>query len=98
MKRNLTFSCKDHHDEFDCPDSLIRYIPKFDEYGIIIRDGGTSTIGIFFCPWCGIKLPESKRDLWFDTLEELGFDDPSEQAIPVQYESSEWYKEKHEKN
>ncbi|MGG1677776.1 DUF6980 family protein [Neobacillus sp. NRS-1170] len=19
-----------------------------------------------FCPWCGTKLPMSKRDLWFD--------------------------------
>ncbi|WP_435367755.1 DUF6980 family protein [Metabacillus litoralis] len=24
-------------------------------------------------PWCDSKLPESKRDLWFDTFEELGF-------------------------
>jgi hypothetical protein len=94
MEKNLTFSCEVHRDEFDCPDSLISYTPKFDEYRLIIHDGGTSSIGICFCPWCGVKLPESKRDLWFDTLEQLGFDSPSQQRIPIEFESSEWYEEK----
>ena len=94
METNLTFTCKVHRDEFDCPDSLISYTPKFGEYGLIIHDGGTGSIGIGYCPWCGGKLPESKRDLWFDTLEQLGFDSPSEQAIPTEFESSEWYEEK----
>lgn len=43
------------------PDVLIVYIPKFDEYGIIIHDGGESSKGIEFCPWCGDKLPTQKE-------------------------------------
>ena len=31
-------------------------------YGLIIHDGGTSAVTIQFCPWCGSKLPASKRD------------------------------------
>jgi hypothetical protein len=37
------------------------YFNKFDEYGIPIHDGGTSCIIIKYCPWCGKKLPKSKR-------------------------------------
>ncbi|YCA17088.1 hypothetical protein M1D72_05965 [Vibrio sp. AK197] len=46
---------------------------------------------INYCPWCGVKLPESKRDLWFDTLEKLGFDDPTEQDIPEEFNTGKWY-------
>ena len=87
-----TLSCDQHDDEFDCPDVLISYSDVFDEYGLIIRDGGRAISAINYCPYCGTRLPESKRDLWFDTLEEMGFDDPSEQDIPKEFKSGEWYR------
>lgn len=68
------------------------YNAKFDEYGIIIHDGGASFSEIKFCPYCGSSLPQSKRDLWFDTLEKLGYDDPFDQDIPEDFESNRWYK------
>ncbi len=92
MNQRLTLECEEHNSEFECPDVLVNYIPKFDEYGLIIHDGGSSFIEISFCPWCGSKLPESKRDLWFEELEKLGFDNPSEQNIPVEFLSSKWFK------
>jgi hypothetical protein len=49
--------------------AAIRYVPEFDEYGIPVLDGGTSYIALNFCPWCGAKLPASKRDEYFDKLE-----------------------------
>nr|WP_315363600.1 hypothetical protein [Cytobacillus firmus] len=94
MTHQVNFKCKQHPNQFDCPDSLIDYSEKFDEYGLIIHDGGASSISIYYCPWCGNKLPESKRDLWFDTLEELGFDDPIEQRIPYEFMTDKWYKGK----
>ncbi|WP_413465548.1 DUF6980 family protein [Paenibacillus polymyxa] len=42
-----------------------------------------------FCPWCGSKLPNSKRDLWFDTL--VSYNDPAEQDIPEEFKSDKWY-------
>lgn len=51
----------DSSDEVDNPDVIIKYSSKFDEYGIPIYDGGTSYILIHYCPWCGTKLPKSKR-------------------------------------
>ncbi|MEG0238462.1 MAG: hypothetical protein RR628_02490 [Clostridium sp.] len=81
-----------HEDGFDQPDTLIYYDEKFDEFGIIIHDGGMSYVDINFCPWCGQKLPESKRDRWFDELEQLGYDSPFDTDIPVEYKSNKWYK------
>lgn len=63
----------------------------YDEYGIIIHDGGGSSIIIDYCSWCGIKLPESKCDQWFDEMEKLGYDSPLTQDIPEKYLTDEWY-------
>ncbi|MCZ4282447.1 hypothetical protein O4H49_16795 [Kiloniella laminariae] len=90
MTKRILLDCQTHHDPFECPDVLINYIERFEEYGIIIHDGGSSSISICYCPWCGTKLPSSKRDLWFDTLENMGFDDPGEQDIPEQFNSNKW--------
>lgn len=91
MTDRVNYVCKQHEYPFECPDNLIFYSPKFDEYGIIVHDGGSSFIEISFCPWCGTKLPMSKRDLWFDTLEKLGYDEPFEQDIPEEFNSDKWY-------
>ena len=77
-------------------DKTIYYSSRFDEYGIPIRDGergcATSYILINNCPWCGKKLPESKRNAWFDALEELGFDSPLDEDIPEKFKTAEWWK------
>ncbi len=92
MEEKLNYKCPDHEDAFECPDILIKYEAMFDEYGIIIHDGGTSVIGINFCPWCGAKLPESKRNLWFEELEKLGYKDPWDQNIPEKFKTDAWYR------
>lgn len=90
------FTRKDNGDDasiYQNPDILIAYIPKFNEYGIIIHDGGESSIQINYCPWCGAKLPNSKRDLWFDELEKLGIYDFNDEDIPKKYKSDVWWRE-----
>jgi hypothetical protein len=62
MAENLSVKCDIHVDEYECPDCLIAYSRKYNEYGIIVHDGGTSYVLILYCPWCGAKLPESKRE------------------------------------
>ena len=93
MDSVITVKCLKHNDEFDCPDVLIKYSGKFNEYGILIHDGGTSARRISFCPWCGCKLPNSMRDEWFVEIEKLGID-PWGDNIPKEYQSNEWYIEK----
>jgi len=62
----------------------------FNEYGLVVHDGGTSSVEISFCPWCGTKLPKSERDEWFNQLEQLGYDDPFSQNIPTKFQSAKW--------
>ena len=61
MAAAVARTCDEHLDRFTCPDCLISHSPQSDEYGIIVHDGGTSVVVIQFCPWCGSRLPLSKR-------------------------------------
>jgi hypothetical protein len=92
MSLEASRTCKDHEDPFTCPDCIIFYSSKFDEYGIIIHDGGMASFSIQFCPWCGTALPSSKRSVWLETLSDLGYDDPWNQDIPEEFRSNLWYK------
>lgn len=91
MMEQVNYTCSEHADAFECADKSIHYSARFDEYGIIIHDGGSSSSVIEYCPWCGAKLPGSKRDLWFETLAALGYDDPTRQQIPAKFMNEEWY-------
>ena len=91
MKQHLA-TCDAHEAKASCGDQLVSYAPKFDEYGLLVHDGGSSVIAIAFCPWCGSKLPESLRDKWFEELELKGFKDPTSEAIPEEYTDERWYK------
>jgi len=75
-------------------DDIIYYSDCFDEYGIVIHDGGCSYIAVQYCPWCGKELPPTKRNQWFDELEKLGIDDPVTAEIPPEFRSSEWWKQR----
>jgi hypothetical protein len=66
------------------------FTPKLREFGIRILDGGSASLGISFCPWCGQKLPGSLRDDWFDKLEQLGVD-PYGDEIPPEFTDERWY-------
>ena len=43
-------------DPFDDADVVIWQFESSGEYGIPIRDGGSSIIVIHYCPWCGVPL------------------------------------------
>ncbi|MFD6425793.1 DUF6980 family protein [Streptomyces sp. NPDC060198] len=89
MTRYASLECDQHDDPFACPDTLVEFDPRFQQYGLIIHDGGTSASTIDFCPWCGRRLPESQRDRWFEELERLGID-PWEDEIPAEYQDGRW--------
>lgn len=91
MKYYIELGCTEHNSKYDCPDCIIDYSTAFDEYTIIIHDGGKSGIQFNYCPWCGQKLGPSKRELWFTVLEYLGFDDPLDSKIPEEFNDESWY-------
>ena len=47
MDDAIQFNCNKCKDKFECPDTLLAYNPKFDEYRIIIHDGGAAVASIF---------------------------------------------------
>lgn len=74
MQDTIEHQCEVHPDPQDCPDNALIHIAKFDEYGIPVRDGGSSFVVITFCPWCGSRLPESKRDQFDQACDVLEYD------------------------
>ena len=56
MKGQVEFTCADHPNLNDCPDSLVAYWEPNLVFGLRVHDGGSSVIEISFCPWCGSKL------------------------------------------
>ena len=56
MTYHVNFKCDIHENPFECADKIIIFDGKDNDYGLIIHDGGSSSIGIAFCPWCGSTL------------------------------------------
>lgn len=50
------YKCSDHADIFECPDNLVTFDRESKRYGLIIHDGGSSSIEMKFCPWCGTSV------------------------------------------
>ena len=85
----MNFCCENMKNYND--HGVVVYVEKYDEYGILIKDGGASYVSIEFCPWCGKKLPDSKRDLWFESLENMGYEEFDDDSIPPEFKTGEWY-------
>jgi hypothetical protein len=79
MRAQVEHTCPDHPGRGECPDQVVGYDARFDEYGIWLRTGeegpAASWLTISHCPWCGATLPESRRDQWFEKLDALGITD-----------------------
>lgn len=90
MKENVEYRCETHPDPFECPTSVMFYERRFDEYGLVIHDGSGDFVIIQYCPWCGARLPASKRDRYFKELERMGID-PWSEDVPEIYQSDAWW-------
>lgn len=94
MRNAPKYCCENMEDNIE-NNNLVFYSEKFDEYGIVCIEDGCSYVLMEYCPWCGKKLPASKREEWFEELAKLGFEEPlGEEEIPDKYKSGEWRKVK----
>ena len=82
--------CKEMEQHIASGNVAIRFLSKFREYGISYRVNEDAVQIIRFCPWCGRRLPDSLRGLWFDRIEELGLM-PGDPRVPTAFQSDEWY-------
>lgn len=78
LRAQVEFRCPDHPQVRSCTDYLVRYDETFDQYGVWTHDGepgrASSWVAIAFCPFCGTRLPTSRRDECFDWLEASGIE------------------------
>lgn len=70
----------------------IRYFSQFREYSIQLS-GREVFQDIYFCPWCGKKLPTSLREEWFEHVEKLigEFESTDDSRIPEEFRTCEWW-------
>lgn len=106
--KNEPCYCNSHTDYVTCCDTFyqflndckvgLKYHKDSREFTFLIsRNMGR--MGIYNCPWCGFKLPESLRSMRFDILEqEYGLDAPHEKdqvaKTPAEYLTDEWWKKR----
>jgi hypothetical protein len=81
---NVSRGHMDQHRQNDW--GSVQYDSRFEEYWI---HAGSAQQCLFYCPWCGEKLPASKRDEWFDAVESLGLN-PLRDEVPEEFRSDVW--------
>lgn len=87
--------CKELAENIADPSVPIGYASIFDEY-YLARSGGESWQLISHCPFCGVRLPRSRRDQFFEEVDRLGIlyelgDDL--ERLPTAYRSDAWWRE-----
>jgi hypothetical protein len=75
--------------------AIVHYSQKWDHYYVKVENVDSIIQEIYYCPWCGLKLPLSRRDAWFDALEKLGIDPvQNPELVPREFKSSQWWEVK----
>lgn len=76
-------------------EKIIVYQPYFRLY--LLRANYWNTATIYFCPWCGNKLPENLANSFFETiqteLETLVMTDELHK-LPQEFQTDEWWKKR----
>lgn len=75
----------------DRDEGFVKYDEVFNEYYLIVPAAEEVRQVIFYCPWCGDKLPESLRDRWFDEVMET-YGSTSSSHIDPKYHSDRWWR------
>ncbi len=91
-------------EEYGTPISYTPYTRSYDmAYGTEFKNSETGeiTFGVveplFYCPWCGVKLPENLFAEWHDEIEKFDIDTLDKEQLkklPEEYLTEEWWKKK----
>jgi len=91
MTKAVAHFCDEHESPWECNYATLVYNEPLDEYGILLRDGDVEYVLISHCPWCATKLPQSRRDDWFDALEARGIEVGVEaKDLPEEFLTAAW--------
>jgi hypothetical protein len=76
-------------------DGLVDYVPEGRSYNFLIDSPNGTHQEMWFCPWCGTKLPEDLGEEWGRILkEEYGLEEPFRtwDKVPPEFKTDEWWK------
>jgi hypothetical protein len=73
-------------------DRKVDWIASWNEYWIPRSRDQKEAKLLEVCPWCGKRLPELKRELWFKTMYTMGVEEPAKQDVPAEYRSDRWWR------
>lgn len=83
------------------PNTGMDYFPDSRNYLIKIFEDSLNTHAgvyqnIYYCPWCGKKLPPSLSDQWYEEITKLGIKEPDDtpELIPEEFKTEEWWKKR----
>lgn len=98
MKKQPTHCCELMDQFLVDPKVPLGYYPICRKYGLILKHSPAIQL-IYYCPWCGAKLPKSLGDEFYDILEREynmspGFDIQSDPNIPQEFKSDEWWRKR----
>jgi len=91
--KNVCLPCDELLLHLSDPLMPLAYICRFDEY-VIERREGLSVQVMKYCPFCGGALPISRRDQFFDILDEAGIDyhlGGDEAQLPDRLKQDRWW-------
>lgn len=105
MKNKNECTCNQHPEYKACCSLLqdfvnncktgVKYHPAEREITILLaREMGRQTV--YYCPWCGFKLPTSLFDTRIEVLEnehgiDAPYDDKQKKLIPAEFLTDEWW-------
>jgi hypothetical protein len=80
------------------PKVPLKYYPLMREYGLDLYYSYAIQL-IDYCPWCGMKLPQSVREDYFQILKneykvKPGLDKANDPNIPQEFKSDAWWKKR----
>ena len=70
----------------------ITYDPRFRNYSIKL-EGSDASQTVYFCSWCGEKLPSDlSKELESIIFDELDLDDFQDPRMPEEFKTDAWWK------
>ncbi len=81
----------------------IGYSKRFNSYYIDIKNSLQASQDIYYCPWCGSKLPEDITDLYYleiskalnIDIEELDLlNEEVQKKLPKEFKTDEWWRKR----
>ncbi|WP_316353420.1 DUF6980 family protein [Candidatus Trichorickettsia mobilis] len=78
---------------------LVRYHSETRNYHFILHGNNLGMEQeMYYCPWCGAKLPKSLSEEWCKVIKEnFGLDDVFAQEwaeLPEEFKTEEWWKKR----